>query len=77
MVNTIIMERHKVLETQMLEAINLDKIDELSDTVNYQHTDYEEWDDGDIEYLLFDLTESHVEDMINDATCSWLDNWPA
>ena len=56
MVNTMIMERHKVLETQMLEAINLYKIDELSDTVNYQHIDHEESDDGDIEYLLFDLT---------------------
>ncbi|KAK7855131.1 hypothetical protein CFP56_029370 [Quercus suber] len=71
------LKKHKVLETQMLEAINLDKIDELSDNVNYQHIDHEEWGDGDIEYLLFDLTESHVEDMINDATCSWLDNWPA
>ena len=29
MVNTMIMERHKVLETQMLVAINLDKMNFL------------------------------------------------
>ena len=70
------MERHKVLETQMLEAINLDKIDEHSDNVNYQRIDHEEWDDGDFEYLLFDSTESRVSNMINDVTCSWLAKWP-
>ena len=59
----------------MLEAINLDKLDELSDNVNYQHVGREEWDDGIFEGL-FDLTESDVDNMINDATCSWLDNWP-
>ena len=77
MVDTMIMERHKVLETQMSKAIDLDKIDELSDNVSYQHIVHEEWDYRDIEYLLFDLTESQVEDMINDATSSWLDHWPS
>lgn len=41
MVNRMIMKRPKVLETQMFEAINLDKIDEFSDNVNYQHIDHE------------------------------------
>uniref|UniRef100_A0A7N2R311 HAT C-terminal dimerisation domain-containing protein n=1 Tax=Quercus lobata TaxID=97700 RepID=A0A7N2R311_QUELO len=75
MVNIIIMERHKVLETQMLEAINLDKLDELSYNVKYQHIVQEEWDERRFESPLFNLTESHVDDMINSATCSWLDTW--
>ena len=70
MVNIIIMERHKVLETQMLEAINLDKLDELSDNVKYQHIVQEEWDEKHFESPLFNLTESHVDNMISGATCS-------
>ncbi|XP_059439605.1 uncharacterized protein LOC132172169 [Corylus avellana] len=72
MVNTMMMERYKSLETQMLEPIILDKLGEVFDDVNYQHL----WDDGDFEYWFHDLIDCHANELIDDPTGSWLDRWP-
>jgi hypothetical protein len=74
MLNTMMMERYKSLETQMREPIILDKLGVLDDDPKFQDlwNEDNDWDvDDDDDNLSFPLYG-----MPEDPTGSWLDWWP-
>jgi hypothetical protein len=75
MVNTMMMDRYKSLETQMKEPIILDKLGVLDDDTKFQNLwDKDDDDDDDVDDdILYHLSKRFV---LGNPTGSWLDRWP-